>query len=275
LGSEQVGVGILGQVITFTFCSGDGGTIASSSSVTIEIGINATSSGSSTEQIVNPGSEDSYSVDIGGTMYDDGSALVAIIDDVIVSASVNQTLEFTISGVDAATSTNGDLVLTDATSTATTVPFGSLSAGDEKTMAQDLSVSTNASNGFTVTVMANQTLTSGENATIDSFVDGTGTSTPIAWAVPSAQFGSEDTYGHWGLTTEDASLSDGNSFGTALYVGDFINNPREVFYNDGPGDGSTPDSGSTRVGYKIEISTLQEAASDYSATLTYVATPIF
>lgn len=273
-GTEQVGVGIAGQIITFTFCATDGGEIASSSTITIEVGINATSSGSSTAQIVNPSSEGSYSVDIGGSMADSGSTQTAIVDDVIVTASVNQTLTFSISGVDAATSTNEEATLTDSTSTATTVPFGTLTNGAPKTMAQDLSVSTNASNGFTVTVVADQTLTSGL-ATIDTFTDGTGTGTPIAWAAPSATFGSPDTYGHWGLTTEDTTLSDGDSFGSALYVGDFVGTPREVFYNTGPGDGSTPNDGATRVGYKIEISSLQEAGSNYTATLTYVATPIF
>jgi hypothetical protein len=274
-GSEQVGVAVAGQVITFTFCAGDGGTVASSSAIAIEIGYNATSSGSSTAQIVNPGTAGSYSIDIGGTTYDSGSTRVAIIDDVIVSASVNQTLTFAISGVDAATSTNGDLVLTDSTSTATTVPFGTLAPGVPKTMAQDLSVSTNAANGFTVTVEANTTLTSSAGATIDPFYDGNGTSSPSAWASPSGTFGNADTYGHWGLTTEDASLSDGDSFGSALYVGNFVGTPREVFYSNGPGDGVSPDNGTTRVGYKVEITTLQEAGTDYTATLTYVATPIF
>jgi hypothetical protein len=31
----------------------------------------------------------------------------------------------------------------------------------------------------------------------------------------------------------------------------------------------------TEVGYKIEITPLQEAADDYTTTLTYIATPTF
>jgi hypothetical protein len=33
--------------------------------------------------------------------------------------------------------------------------------------------------------------------------------------------------------------------------------------------------GSTTVAYKVEITSLQEAAKDYTATLTYIATPVF
>jgi hypothetical protein len=51
--------------------------------------------------------------------------------------------------------------------------------------------------------------------------------------------------------------------------------PVEVFKHNGPADGTTQDIGKARVGYKVEISALQEAGSDYTATLTYVATPVF
>ncbi|NJO83945.1 MAG: hypothetical protein HC828_14930 [Blastochloris sp.] len=95
------------------------------------------------------------------------------------------------------------------------------------------------------------------------------------WAAPSATVGLTDTYGHWGLTTEDTSLSDDDSFGNALYVGDFIGSAREVMYATTSADGATPNIGTTRVGYKAQISVIQEAARDYTTTLTYVVTPIF
>ena len=40
-------------------------------------------------------------------------------------------------------------------------------------------------------------------------------------------------------------------------------------------DGSTANIGLTRVGYKIQIGALQEAANDYSNRITYVCTPTF
>lgn len=139
---------------------------------------------------------------------------------------------------------------------------------------QALTVETNAANGFTVTVVQDQVLTSAAGGDIDNFIDGANTATPAAWQSPAGTLGSENTYGHFGITTEDASLSDGDSFGTALYAGN-INTPREVFYHTSVADGSTADIGTTRVGYKIEIDSLQEAGTDYTMTLTYVATPIF
>ena len=50
--------------------------------------------------------------------------------------------------------------------------------------------------------------------------------------------------------------------------------PVEVFRHDGPIENSE-DDGNATVLYKVEVTALQEAAEDYTATLTYVATPIF
>lgn len=263
---EVTAIDAVNDLITFTVCAGD--SVASSTLVGFEIG-------SSTGNLVgNPGSAGSYEIAIAGSFGDTGSAQVAIIDDVVVTASVDTTLTFTVSGVIGGETVNADTDTTTGASTATELQFGTLASGTPGVLAQDLAVSTNAANGFTVTVVADQTLTA-NLADIDTFIDGSGTSTPNAWAAPTAQFGTENTYGHWGLTTEDTTLSDGDSFGAALYVGDFVGTPREVFYNTGPGDGTTADDGATRVGFKAQVSDLQEASTEYTASLTYVATPVF
>jgi hypothetical protein len=75
------------------------------------------------------------------------------------------------------------------------------------------------------------------------------------------------------LTSEDSDLNAGE-FGSDEWVGN-LEAPRQVFSHDDVADGSTPDIGVTDVGYQIEISSFQEAGSDYSNTLTYVATPTF
>ena len=51
--------------------------------------------------------------------------------------------------------------------------------------------------------------------------------------------------------------------------------PVVLAVHTGPTDGTTTGQGTTRVGYTAEVSSLQEAADDYQATLTYVATPTF
>ena len=271
-GSEEIGASISGQVLTLTFCSGDGGSVPVNGTTTIQIGTNASGG---TNQITNPGNTGSYAISIGGTQTDSGDTRVAIIDNVVVTASIDTTFTFTVSGVSSGSSVNGSPTTTADVTTATTLPFGTLSADVSKTLAQDLAVTTNARNGFTVTVSQDQNLTSSTGADIDSFIDDAGTSVATAWTHPAGTIGSENTYGHMGLTSEDSSLSGGDTFGSDLWVGDFVGTPREVFYNDGPSDGATANQGSTRVGYQVEVTPLQEAGNDYTATLTYVATPTF
>ena len=43
----------------------------------------------------------------------------------------------------------------------------------------------------------------------------------------------------------------------------------------GPTNGTITGEGTTKVGFKVQISGLQEAGDDYTARLTYVATPTF
>jgi hypothetical protein len=153
--------------------------------------------------------------------------------------------------------------------------FGTLAPGAPAVMAQRLNVVSNAVGGFTVTVQANQNLLSGTGADIDTFKDGASTAVPTAWTAPLNTLGTEATYGHFGVTSEDASLSAGDEFGSALFAGNLVASPREVFYHTGSADGIANDVGSTSVAYKVEIGSLQEAGNDYTATLTYVATPTF
>ncbi len=272
-GSEEAGVGISGQIITIDICSGDGGDIASSTAVVIRIGTNAVDSGTGTNQITNHATPGTYIIAVGGTMQDSGSTRVYIIDDVVVTASVNTTFLFSITGVASGASVNGSPTTTADTTTSTSLPFGTLNALQSKTLAQDLSVTTNAANGFVVTVQQDQNLRSATNADIDGFIDGAYTNTPAAWVQPSGSLGQEWTYGHWGLTSEDADLNT-DEFGSDLWVA-ASTTPRQVFSHNAPSNGTTPNSGSTRVGFQIEITSLQEAGTDYTNTLTYIATPTF
>jgi hypothetical protein len=53
-GSEEASVSISSDVISVAICAGDGGAIASGSTVRVRIGTNATSSGTGSNQIINP-----------------------------------------------------------------------------------------------------------------------------------------------------------------------------------------------------------------------------
>lgn len=268
-GSGEFTLATTSETFTLTLCTGD--TVATSTAISIVI--SATSS-----SITNPNSVNSYRVTVehreaGSSILDSGDTRVAIIDDVVVTAAVATSFTFTINGVPTGVQVNG--VTTSTTTTATAIGFGVLptAANSSTTAAQRLNVTTNSTNGFTVTVQQDQNLTSTAGDDINVFANGTGTAAPTAWTAPANTLGSTDTYGHFGLTSDDDLNSD--EFGTALFVGNFATTARAVFHHNGPSDGAAANIGSTTVAYRIAIGSLQEAGSDYTNTLTYVATPVF
>jgi hypothetical protein len=252
------------ESFTLTICGG-GDSIPASTAISLPI------TGS---KITNPASPGSYVVRIGGTQTDSADTRVAIISQVTMSAIVPTSLTFTIAGVASSTLLAGGQQ-TSTTTSATAIGFGNLDVGDDEIGAQLLTVSTNASNGFQVTVVQNQNLTSSGLDDIDLFKDGSAEATPTAWTSPLNTLGSEATYGHYGLTSDDTGLTAGNEFvGGTLYAGNF-NTARQVMYNTGPSNGTLVGLGTTTVAFRIQISPLQEPATDYNNVLTYVCTPIF
>ena len=187
-----------------------------------------------------------------------------------------------VAGTATSSSVNG--TSTTGASTATTIPFGIITPGAIKTLAQELTVATNARNGFVVTVEQDSNLQSSTGADIDGFSNGTYVNTPTAWSAPTNSLLLENTWGHWGLTSDDSDHS--GTFGTPN-TGEFANGgsgdrwvaasttPRAIFSHNGPSNGSTQDVGSATVGYQVQITPLQEAGDDYNTTLMYIATPTF
>lgn len=260
-GSDRVTMSTSSNAVTFTVCSGN--TVASG---TKDITIS--------NRITNPSSVGSYKISIGGSMSDSGDAQVAIVDSVTVTAAVDTSLQFTISPL--ATGTVVNVATTTGQSATSSMTFGLLTPGVPKILGQELRVVTNAKNGFVVTLQQNQNMTSVSGADINTFADGNNTAVPSLWTSPSATLDATSTYGHYGVTSNDADLNSGEftSGGGNKWVGDIVN-PRTVFSNGGAADGSSTNKGKVQVALKIEISGLQEAASDYQNTLTYVCTPTF
>jgi hypothetical protein len=263
------GVAVAGQVLTITSGSG---TIGGTATVTVKVGTNATGSGTGANQINNPGTIGSYEIDIAGTMADSGHTRVAIVDNVLVTAAVDTTFNFTVIGVATSTSVNG--TTTTKSSSSTTIPFGTLVAGEIETIAQNLTVQTNAIRGFVVTVAEDSHLLSSTGADIDNFDDSVTSATPVAWNAPANSIGNENTWGHWGMTSTDAATTRSVQFGSNQWVG-VSTTPQVIFSHAGPADGTTAGIGAATIGYQIQISALQEAADDYNTTLTYIATPTF
>ena len=248
-------------------------TIGAGATVTVKVG---TVADGGAAQITNPGTEGSREINVlFADGADTGETRVAIVNNVLVTATVDTLFTFAVSGVAGGVDVNG----TDTTGGATVanaIPFGELTAGTASTAAQQLSVTTNASNGFVVTAQVDGQLLSG-SADIDSFIQGADTSTPTAWNPITATLGDEDTYGHWGLSSSDTTLEAGAA--TDLYTGGTLfvaasTSPVEVFRHDQPIDGTIGGQGTTTVIYKVETTSLQEAG-DYQARLTYIATPVF
>lgn len=228
--------------------------------------------------ITNPAAITSYEITVTTEDGDSGKTRVAIVRSVDVTAIVNTTFAFTITGTATSTLINGET--TTGSTSPTLINFGVLTAGTAKVLGQRLNVQTNANTGFVVTVETDGDLKSSNGAVIDVFENGVDRPNPTAtWSTPTNLIGDEKTWGHWGVTTRDTNLNSLGGFYTNEFAAsEFISattTPRAVFHHNGPSDGTTNDVGSSTVAYKVQITALQEAADDYNTTLTYIATPTF
>lgn len=260
--------------LTLTLCS-----TASAISATTTIQVGVATSSAQTKLWTNPAAAGSYRIIIAGTQANSGETRVVTLPSVTLTASVNTSFTFTVTGLATSTALFGNNATSSASSTATSLPFGTLASStiaSSTVLAQQLNVTTNARNGFSVTVQENQPPTSATGATIDLFSNGASTTNPTAWVAPTAILDTLSSYGHFGVTSDDADMTGAaNLFvGATLWAGN-MDVPRTVFSHTGPSDGTTQNKGKAIVGYRIQISDLQEAGTDYTNTLTYVATPTF
>ena len=242
---------------------------------------NAPATGTVTiNNVVNASTEGSYLIyietrDGSDNVLDTGETRIAIVSGVTVTAHVPALLTFEVKGVEAGTTTPE--VDPNVTSTATAIDFGTVNTGQQYVAAQKLVVSTNANYGFSVKVWQNQNLTNAMGNDIDRFADGVTTTNPQTWTSPSATPGQEDTYGHFGLRSDDSDVE--KDYGTSLWIGFYGDGPayqHEVLRSDRPtaGEGDSQGYGWDFVEYALEISPLQEAG-DYSSILTYICTPTY
>ena len=248
--------------LTFTVCASN--TVASGT-VTLKLLNNIVS---------NPTSTGSYIIRITAGL-NSADTRVTIVNGVNVTASVATTFTFVVSSLPTSTALLNHATTTGS-DTSTTLPFGTISPNTHNELGQQLNVTTNASNGFAVTIHEDQDMTSSKGNTIHLFSNGNATSTPSPWTSPSNVINQPATYGHIGITSDDSSGT--LNFGTAapFYAGSF--NPTSsliVFSWNGPADGVTQNVGAAKVAVRIEISPLQAAANDYSNNLIYIATPVF
>ncbi len=254
-------------------CTGTG-TLNSSTAVTVTIG--------GTHKLINPapitsghtrGSADVYSVtirelDSGSVLVDSATVSIAPVEGVLVSATVQNTLSFSIAAV--AASQNHCGKSTSVATTATTVPFGTITSGAFYNAEHLLTVSTNAASGYVVTAQENAALSiDGLSATtLADTACPPNTCTTTAWA----DWTTNSTSG-FGYSLANSSGTDA----TFLYSTSATFNARPfdsstartIMSNTGPVSGSA-----VYVCYQIATSGTQKAGY-YLNKLTYIATPTF
>jgi hypothetical protein len=177
----------------------------------------------------------------------------------ILSLSVDPTLSFSIGAVSSAQSCDG--TTTTGTSTATTIPFGAVTAGANGVVCQDLTASTNGTSGYSIFIRYTGAPQSGSN--FIAAHSGTNTA-PTAFSAAGTEA--------YGYSTNDATLGTGtpNRFTSPspAWAAATTTNA-EIGYE------STPvTSTSYRIGHQVGIS-VTSPAGIYQTTIIYTCTPVY
>jgi hypothetical protein len=219
------------------------------------------------------GTYDTYSVIIDNlsgadAVIDSTTVKVAVIESVRVTATVDPTISFSIASLSVGATACGNAL--DVSTTALTVPFGSLAIDAFKDLAQNLTVSTNADGGYTVTAIEDDQLSIG-GAGVTEIVDlaGGSHSSSTDWTNTATKgFGySLENVDATSITFEyDDGTFHARQFPSTADGGE---DPVTLFYSN-----TVADSQNAYVCYRAVISATQEAG-DYENAITYRATATF
>lgn len=214
--------------------------------------------------VTNPDSQSTFYArittysDTGTTIIDGPTAIgFATTNGITASVTVDPSLTFTVNTVASGQSVNS--ATTTVATTATTIPFGTVTTSANGIAAHSLVVSTNAVNGYTVYIRYTGALSDGNSHTIADF-SGSNAS--------PATFSAAGTSG-FGYTTESTSLSGtGGRFSSNKYAA-FTTSNTEVARAT-----SAVSSDTTKIGYQVGVGGAQEAGT-YTTTVTLTATPTY
>jgi hypothetical protein len=165
-----------------------------------------------------------YSDTAGTTLVDSGVATYTIIQ--------NPTFSFTVNPVAAGAAHNG--ITSSVASTATSIQFGKILPGQVLYATQQLLISTNAPNGYTITAyLVNPITGNNTNNTVSPFgaVNATWT-TPQLWSTPNGTVKNNNS-AWFGANTSDTRVS-GWSSNTSSKFGPFSQTANTVAYSSGP-----------------------------------------
>jgi len=275
------------KVLTTTACTG--GTIT----VTV---------GDTNKGLVNPapiysghtqGTADVYRINVatytgdpdsGGSLIDSGYGAAAPVEAVLVSATVEVSLSFVVNGVSEDISACGQV--TDVASTATSIPWGTLSAPNTfKEAAHTLTVSSNSTNGYTVKIEENDqmglnggTCTGAGAGEADDCIQDTTCNASGCTETTSQDWTAANTYRGLGYSLANVSGTDaaftynesGRTFSAKqLPDREASETKQTIMSNSGP-----VDSKQIYVCYRIAISGTQPAGYYYNK-VKYTATATF
>jgi hypothetical protein len=177
-----------------------------------------------------------------------------------LSLTVDPTLSFSVNTI--ASSTSCDGTTTTSASTATTIPFGTVTSASNAVVCQDLQAATNASNGYTIYLRYTGKPSNGPN----TIADQAGTNAaPTAFSAAGVEA--------YGYTTSDTALGTGtaNRFdpsGTQEWAAATTSNA-EIGYKAG----AVTNTHYT-IGHQVGISTITHPGT-YTTTIIYTCTPIY
>ncbi len=260
--------------------SGNGGI---GTAITISIGQTG-----GTNTLINPGpgtahteaTADTYTYivrnyDSADTLQDATSGKIGVIESVRVTATVDPTITFSIAGVAASQSKCGETTTVSTaagTNAPLAVPFGTLSLNTFAVAAHDLTVSTNAENGYSVTAIENDQLGKDGGTTpriVDTPCDAgpcTDTAEQIWATATNNGFGySLENVDAASITFEHGGTRKARQFPAAIET----ETPATLFSST-----AVANAEDAYICYKVSVGATQ-AAGDYENQITYTATASF
>ena len=197
-------------------------------------------------------------IDCSTSPIDNANVLFINTNGSTLSLTIDNTLSFTVNAVASGQSCNG--TNSTATSTATTLPFGTVTASSNGIVCQDLTAATNSTGGYTIFARYTAKPT---NALAQTIADFSGTNTtPTTFSAAGTEA--------YGYTTNDFTLGTGSTarFTANKYAAMTASN-NEIAY-EAAGVTST----TYRVGHQVGVS-LTTFPGTYITTIIYTCTPVY
>jgi hypothetical protein len=183
----------------------------------------------------------------------------------LMNMTVNPTLTTTVTGVGSSTSCDGSS--TTVGTTASTIPFGVVTAASNSLACQEVTAGTNATSGYTLYIRESGPLVNqgGHNYTSVSGSNSSPAGFPAAGTEAYGYTTSSSTLSTCSGSCNADRFTDGSSYD---YYAPYTTTNAEVGYAAGP------DSTNYYIGHQVGASPSTPAGS-YTTTLIYTCTPIF